>query len=76
MGHLFAQIGTGISYLLSFHRITISVLVVFMAWYVMVLRSATSLRGALEGVDPENLDFFGPKWHSLLTSNDVAPQNH
>ncbi len=28
----------------------------------MVLRSATSLLGALEGVVPENLDFFGPKW--------------
>ncbi len=26
----------------------------------MVLRSATSLRGALEGVGPENRDFFGP----------------
>jgi hypothetical protein len=34
---------------------------VFMARYVMVLRSATSLRGALEGVGPENPDFFGPK---------------
>jgi hypothetical protein len=34
--------------------------------YLMVLRSATSLLGALEGVGPENLDFFGPKWHSLL----------
>jgi hypothetical protein len=33
--------------------------------YLMVLRSATSLLGALEGVGPENLDFFGPKWHSL-----------
>jgi hypothetical protein len=32
-----------------------------MAWYVMVLRVATSLRGALEGVGPENRDFFGPK---------------
>ncbi len=31
-----------------------------MARYVMVLRSATSLRGALEGVGPENRDFFGP----------------
>jgi hypothetical protein len=26
----------------------------------MVLRGATSLRGALEGVGPENRDFFGP----------------
>jgi hypothetical protein len=32
-----------------------------MVRYVMVLRSATSLRGALEGVGPENRDFFGPK---------------
>ncbi len=30
-----------------------------MARYVKVLRGATSLRGALEGVGPENLDFFG-----------------
>jgi hypothetical protein len=37
--------------------ITINVPVVFMARYVMVLRRATSLRGAL--------DFFGPKCHSL-----------
>ncbi len=34
--------------------ITINVLVVFMARYVMVLRGATSLRGALEGVGLEN----------------------
>ncbi len=33
---------------------------IFMAWYIMILRGATSLRGALEGVDPENQDFFGP----------------
>jgi hypothetical protein len=26
----------------------------------MVFRGATSLRGALEGVGPENRDFFGP----------------
>ncbi len=26
----------------------------------MVLRGATSLRGALKGVGPENRDFFGP----------------
>jgi hypothetical protein len=41
-------------------NITINVPVVFMAPYVMVLRSATSLRGALEGVGPENRDIFGP----------------
>ncbi len=40
--------------------ITINVPVVFMARYVMILRGATSLRGALEGVGPENRDFFGP----------------
>ncbi len=40
--------------------ITINVPVVFMAPYVMVLRGATSLRGTLEGVGPENRDFFGP----------------
>jgi hypothetical protein len=40
--------------------IIINVPVVFMARYVMILRGATSLRGALEGVGPENRDFFGP----------------
>ncbi len=40
--------------------ITVNVPVVFMARYVMVLRRATSLRGALERVDPENRDFLGP----------------
>ncbi len=35
--------------------------VVFMARYVMVFRGATSLRGALEGVGPENRDFLGPE---------------
>jgi hypothetical protein len=40
--------------------ITINVPVVFMARYVMVLRVATSLLGVLEGVGPENRDFFGP----------------
>jgi hypothetical protein len=34
--------------------LTINVPVVFIARYVMVLRGATSLRGALEGVGPEN----------------------
>jgi hypothetical protein len=42
-------------------KITINVPVVFMARYVMVLRSATSLRGALERVGPENRDFWGPE---------------
>jgi hypothetical protein len=45
--------------------ITINVPVVFMSRYVMVLRGVTSLRGALEGVGPENQDFTraisGPK---------------
>jgi hypothetical protein len=40
--------------------VTINVPVVFMARYVMILRGATSLRGALEGVGPENRDFYGP----------------
>jgi hypothetical protein len=34
---------------------TTNVPVVFMAMYVMILRGATSLLGALEGVGPENL---------------------
>ncbi len=40
--------------------ITINVPVVSMARDLMVLRSATALRGALEGLGPENRDFFGP----------------
>ncbi len=39
--------------------LTINVSVVFMARYVMILRGATSLRGELDGVGPENRDFFG-----------------
>jgi hypothetical protein len=35
----------------------------------MILRAATSLLGALEGVGPKNLDFFGPKWHSLCSGH-------
>jgi hypothetical protein len=34
--------------------LTINVTLVFMARYVMILRGATSLGGALEGVGPEN----------------------
>jgi hypothetical protein len=49
------------------HILTINVPVVFMARYVMVLRGATSLRGALEGVGPENRDFFGP-WNGAFLS--------
>ncbi len=53
--------------------ITINVPVVFMAWYVMVLRSATSLRGALEGVGPENWDFFGP-WNGMSEASAIWAQ--
>jgi hypothetical protein len=42
--------------------ITINVPVVFMARYIMVFRGATSLRGALEGVGPENCDFARAIW--------------
>ncbi len=31
----------------------------------MILMQANILLGQLEGVVPENTDFFGPKWHSL-----------
>jgi hypothetical protein len=41
-------------------NLTINVPLVFMAPYIMVLRGATSSQGALEGVGPENPDFFGP----------------
>jgi hypothetical protein len=37
--------------------------------YVMILMSATSLRVALEGVGPENRDFFGPKEVDFATAS-------
>ncbi len=44
-----------------------------MARYVMVLRGATSLRGALEGVGPENRDIFGP-WNSTSEASAMWAQ--
>jgi hypothetical protein len=44
-----------------------------MARYVMVLRGATSLRGALEGVGPKNRDFFGP-WNGTSEASDILGQ--
>jgi hypothetical protein len=40
----------------------------------MVLRQATSLRGALESVGPENQKFFGP-WNGNEQSPSNAPSN-
>ncbi len=54
-------------------QITINVPVVFMARYVMNLRGATSLRGALEGVGPENRDFFGP-WNGTSKASAIWGQ--
>ncbi len=50
-------------YTVNAHKgtITINVPVVSMAQYIMVLRRATSLLVALEGVGPENRDFLGPE---------------
>ncbi len=39
--------------------ITINVSVVYMAWDIMILM-LDPFRGPLEGVGPENRDFFGP----------------
>jgi hypothetical protein len=47
-------------------RLTINVPVVFMALYVMVLRGATSLRGALEGMGPEKSRLFWAQKSSML----------
>jgi hypothetical protein len=49
-----------VAYTTQLYILTINVPVVFMARYIMILRGATSLRGALEGVGPENRDFFEP----------------
>ncbi len=43
--------------------------------YLMVLRFATSLLGASEGVGSENLDFFGPKWHSICSCHFRAQKS-
>ncbi len=51
---------------------TTNVPVVFMARYVMMLRGATSLLGALEGVGPKKSRFSGPT-PSNAPCNDVAP---
>jgi hypothetical protein len=67
--------------------LTINVPDVFMAWYIMVLRGATSLLGALEGVGLKISTFLGPEMArakrvpfgpirptpSNALSNDVAP---
>jgi hypothetical protein len=39
----------------------------------MILRGATSLRGALEGVGPENQDFFGP-WNGTSEASAIWAQ--
>jgi hypothetical protein len=48
--------------------ITIKVPVFYLGWYIMVLMRATSLRGALEGVGPENQDFLGPEMATSAAS--------
>ncbi len=79
---LFLQISVWLSKNAEFHAdfkslekvvITSNVPVVFMARYVMVLRSATSLRGALEGLGPENRDFFGP-WNDTSEASAIWAQ--
>ncbi len=54
-------------------KITINVPVVFMARYIMVLRGATSLWGALEGVGLENRDFFEP-WNGTSKASAIWAQ--
>jgi hypothetical protein len=39
--------------------LTINIPVVYMARYIMILMRANPLQGTLEGVGPENRDFFG-----------------
>ncbi len=40
--------------------LTINVPVVYMEWDLIILIQENPLRGPLEGVGPENRDFFGP----------------
>jgi hypothetical protein len=49
-------LGSRQAFLYPPYTVTINVPVVFMGRYVMILRGATSLQGALEGVGPENRD--------------------
>jgi hypothetical protein len=84
MHNIAQRLGSNLYYSIYFmlFLITINVPVVFMARYVMFLRGATSLRGALEGVGPENEISrvpFGPKKVEIFRahpfnapSNDVA----
>jgi hypothetical protein len=46
---------------LSFNFLTINAPVVYMARDVLILMRANPFRGPLEGVGPENIDFFGPR---------------
>ncbi len=41
----------------------------------MILRGATSLRGALEGVGPENRDIFGP-WNGTSEASAIWAQKN
>jgi hypothetical protein len=43
-----------------------------MARYVMVLRNATSLLGALEGVGPEISTFLGPSISAIKTTGTLV----
>jgi hypothetical protein len=43
----------------SGYELTINVPVIDMAGNVMILMRENPIRGPLEGVDPENQDFFG-----------------
>ncbi len=45
---------------IKYFKFTINVPVVYMARDVMILMRENPFRGPLEGVGPENRDFFGP----------------
>ncbi len=50
----------------------------FFIWRLdlMLLMGTNPLLGPLEGVGPEILDFFGPRWHSLRWLPFLGPKSH
>jgi hypothetical protein len=56
------------------HKIT-NVPVFIWRLVLMILMGANPLLSSLEGMGPESLDFFGPKWHSLHYSTTCVLHN-
>ncbi len=55
-------------------RITINLLVVYMARDLMIFMGENPLREPLEGVGPENREFFGPLFGNERSECDLDPK--